>query len=147
MDIITRHQNLVVWQKAVALASKVYAATQALPSDELHRRLRRATISIASRIAEGSACGNRTEFVRLLHRARGALSEAETQIMIAANLGMILQRDSLLHDIEEVGRLLNGLSRNVASASRTAHAKACASHAAFSPATASHPLRPPRTHT
>lgn len=130
MDVIKSHKDLIVWQKSIELASRVYAATRTLPSEErfgLSRQLRRAAVSIASNIAEGSARRSRAEFVHFLHVARGSLSEVEAQVMIAANQDMIAQHDSLLGDIAEVGRLLNALIRSLASASRTAHAKACAS--------------------
>ena len=112
-----------------ALASKVYAATPLLPSEErfgLNQQLRRAAISIASNIAEGSARGSRAEFIQFLHVARGSLSEIETQVMIAVDQGFIKESESPLGEIAEVGRLLNGLIRSLAAASRTAHARACA---------------------
>jgi four helix bundle protein len=130
MGTISSHKDLIVWQKAVALAGKVYAATRKLPSEErygLNQQLRRAVVSIASNIAEGSARRNRNEFIQFLHIARGSLSEVETQVLIAVDQQFIGSHDSLLEDIAEVGRLLNGLIRSLANASRIAHAKACSS--------------------
>jgi four helix bundle protein len=128
---ITSHKDLMVWRKAVALASKVYAATRHLPSEErfgLAAQLRRAVVSIPSNIAEGAGRRTRAELIHYLHVARGSLSEVETQIMIAIDLGFITAADAHLEDIAEVGRMLNGLIRNLAPSSRAAHAKACAPH-------------------
>lgn len=145
MAVITTHKDLVVWQKSVALASKVYAATRRLPSDEradLGRELRSAAIAIASNIAEGSARRARTEFLQSLYVARGCLSQIETQVMVAADQGLIDERDALLDEIAAVGRLLNGLIRSLMAESRVAHAKAC-----LPATTACHPPHPPRTGT
>ncbi len=48
-------RNLIVWQKAFALAEKIYQITKAFPPDErygLIDQMRRASVSIASNIAE-----------------------------------------------------------------------------------------------
>ena len=128
MDVIRSHKDLIVWQKSIALASAVYAATRMLPSEErfgLTQQLRRASVSIASNIAEGSARRSRAEFRQFLHIARGSLSELETQMMIAIDQGFISSGKSPVAGITEVGRLLNGLIRSLASSSTAAHAKAC----------------------
>jgi four helix bundle protein len=129
--MITSHKDLVVWQKSIALASKVYAATRQLPSDErfgLVQQLRRAAVSIPSNIAEGSARRTRAEFLHYLHIARGSLSEVETQIMIAIDQGFIRKSDPYLKDVADVGCLINGMIRSIAASNRAAHAKACAPH-------------------
>jgi four helix bundle protein len=131
MDAIRSHKDLVVWQKAVSLAGKVYAATRLLPSEErygLNQQLRRSAVSIASNIAEGSARKSRAEFVQFLHIARGSVSEIETQVMIAIGQGYFEATTDLPDDVAEVGRLLNGLIRSLAAANQTAHARACAPH-------------------
>ena len=76
------HKDLIVWQNSIALASKVYAATRQLPSDEPLRARPAAApraVSVPSNIAEGAAQGRRGEFMQFLHIARGSLSELETQ--------------------------------------------------------------------
>ena len=128
MDKIISHKDLVVWQKSIALACKVYAGTRSLPRDErfgLTSQLRRAAVSIPSNIAEGSARRSRAEFLQYLHISRGSLAELETQYMIANRLALLSDASATLDDIAEVGRLLNGLIRSLVSSSRTAHARAC----------------------
>lgn len=129
MDRIVSHKDLVVWQKAVALACKVYAASRLLPRDErfgLRSQLRRSAIAVASLIAEGAASPSRDRFVQLLHASRCSLSELETQYLIASRLAPGNDTHATLEEIAEVGRLLNGLIRSLVSSGRTAHAKACA---------------------
>ncbi|WP_129777780.1 four helix bundle protein [Peristeroidobacter soli] len=129
MDKIISHKDLVVWQKSIALACKVYASTSALPREErygLQSQLRRAAVSISSNVAEGSARRSRAEFIQFLHIARGSLAELESTYTIAARLALISDAAATLEQIAEVARLLNGLIRSLVSSSQTAHAKACA---------------------
>src|ERR1700683_509949 len=55
--LVQSFRELVVWQRARELASLLYRLTQQFPRDEIYGltgQLRRAGISIASNIAEGS---------------------------------------------------------------------------------------------
>jgi four helix bundle protein len=132
MGQIQSHKDLIAWQKAVALATTVYAATRLLPTDErwgLVSQMRRAAISIPSNIAEGAARKNRAEFLQFLYVSRASLAELETQMMIALEQRFLSTDQSGLERIAEVGRILNGLISKLASAHREAHASACAPHA------------------
>ena len=54
---IQRHEDLVVWQKAMDLVNTVYDATDSFPKRETYSltdQIRRAAVSIPSNIAEGS---------------------------------------------------------------------------------------------
>ena len=129
MDRIDSHKDLIVWQKSVALACKVYAASRLLPRDErcgLQSQLRRTAVAVASLIAEGAASPSRARFVQLLHASRSSLSELETQYLIAGRLTPAIEAHATMEAIAEVGRLLNGLIRSLVSSSRAAHARACA---------------------
>jgi four helix bundle protein len=111
------YRDLVVWQKAMELAAKVYELTRTLPREELYclvTQLRRAAISIASNIAEGQGRQSK-EFLQFLRVARGSLNELETQLELAAMLAYINteQRDGMQERTEEVGRLLRGLARSL----------------------------------
>jgi len=121
MVMIRSHKDLVVWQKSIELAGKVYAASRGFPPDErwgLTSQTRRAAVSIASNIAEGASRAGRAEFLQYLHIARGSLSELETQITIAAEQGFLADPAALHCEIDQIGRLLNGLIRSLAQRSR-----------------------------
>lgn len=77
----------------------------------LTSQIRRAAVSISSNIAEGRGKTSKKEFPQFLGHARGSLSEVETQILIARNLGYLNDRDvsRVSELLEEVGRILNGL--------------------------------------
>jgi four helix bundle protein len=145
MSTIVSHKDLVVWQKAITLACRVYAGSALLPRHErlgLQSQLRRAAVCVASQIAEGHARRNRTEYIQCLYVARSALGELETQYTIVYHQRWLSDAAATLQDIATVSRLLNGLIRSLVASDRAAHAKACAPTI-----TADHPPRPPRTHT
>jgi len=105
---------LVVWKKAMALVLDVYRGTQTFPKTETYglvSQLRRAAVSVPSNIAEGQARLSTGEFRQFLGNARGSLTEVETQILIAQELGYLERTESerLLRAAAEVGRILNGL--------------------------------------
>src|ERR1700739_1928830 len=83
-------KDLSVWQRAVQLTLEIYKLTGAFPNSErfgLTNQLRRASVSVASNIAEGYGRTTRGEYVQFLGHARGSLFEIETQLTIAAGLG------------------------------------------------------------
>jgi four helix bundle protein len=117
---VRSYRDLVVWQKAMALAIAVYRATGHFPKDELYgltSQMRRAAVSVASNIAEGQARHSRREFLLFLSHARGSLAELETQSVLAARLEFLSpeSEQSLADRIAEVGRLLSGLRRSLKS--------------------------------
>ena len=85
------YKDLLVWQKAKSLAIAVYRATERFPKSELFgltSQMRRAAVSVVSNIAEGQGRASKPDFTKFLCMARGSLLELETQLEIAAELGM-----------------------------------------------------------
>ncbi|HEX4064804.1 MAG TPA: four helix bundle protein [Acidobacteriaceae bacterium] len=67
--------ELVVWQRARELAGLLYRLTRQFPHEEIYgltAQLRRAGVSIASHIAEGSGRGTRSDYRGFLRIARGS---------------------------------------------------------------------------
>ena len=86
---VKSYEELVVWQKAMVLARKVYVLQRGLPKEELYGlgdQIRRAVVSIPSNIAEGFGRESSNEFKHFLSIARGSLYEVKTQLQLAANL-------------------------------------------------------------
>ncbi len=77
----------------------------------LKSQMRRCAVSIPSNIAEGQGRATRGEFQQFLGHARGSLYELEPQAVIAAKLRYREQKDreSLLAEATELGRMLNAL--------------------------------------
>ncbi|MGD0632300.1 MAG: four helix bundle protein [Terracidiphilus sp.] len=83
--------DLVVWQKAIDLTVCIYKLTRTFPEDEkygLVSQMRRASVSIASNIAEGRGRLNPAEFRQFLGMSQGSMFELKTQLLVARKLGM-----------------------------------------------------------
>jgi four helix bundle protein len=79
--------------------------------------MRRAAVSVASNIAEGSARGTKKDFKQFVMIARGSNCELQTQLVIAGRLRFIEPEkinaaETLSH---EVGQMLSGLSKYLGS--------------------------------
>ena len=101
----------------MALVRTVYAITRGFPQEEtygLAMQLRRAAVSIPSNVAEGAGRDGHREFLRFLSIARGSLSELETLLLIAADLGYLPVEHSAFALLERVSRLLTGLHKKLA---------------------------------
>jgi four helix bundle protein len=88
MAVISSYKELLVWQKAIVLVSKVYAVTKRFPSDEkfgLVSQINRAVVSIPANIAEGWGRQSRKNYIQFIRISRGSLFELETLIIIAKN--------------------------------------------------------------
>jgi four helix bundle protein len=84
------YRELTVWQKAIELTVLIYKLTHSFPKSELYglsSQMQRASVSIASNIAEGRGRINDGEFRQFLGIARGSTCELLTQIHVARALG------------------------------------------------------------
>lgn len=119
---IRSHRDLVVWQKAMDLVVNVYRATEVFPKAEtygLTSQIRRAVTSIPANIAEGQGRRLTKEFVYFLANARGSLWELDTHLETSKRLGFLRSNlhEELQGQLDEVGRMLNGLMRSVSNSS------------------------------
>jgi four helix bundle protein len=94
---IASYRDLSVWRQSLDWAEAIYEATAHWPRDErfgLISQVRRAAVSIASNIAEGSARRSTGEFIQFLGIAKGSLAEAETQLLLAERLSYLSRADA-----------------------------------------------------
>ncbi|MEJ2061612.1 MAG: four helix bundle protein [Gammaproteobacteria bacterium] len=117
-----RHHSLRVWQDAVRLVTTIYRLTENFPPDErygLVSQMRRSAVSVPSNIAEGAGRGSEKEWLQFLFIARGSMSELETQIMVAENLGYIQSTGRLFEEIDklfaQLGALINRIKTRIES--------------------------------
>ena len=92
----TDYKDLIVWQKAIDLATWIYSLTAGFPKEELYgivSQMRRAAVSIPSNIAEGQSRQHKSEFIQFLSIAKGSLLELETQLIISGRLKYISEND------------------------------------------------------
>lgn len=110
------HHDLKAWQEAMELVKMIYENSSSFPAEEnygLKSQIRMAAVSIPSNIAEGAARNGSKEFLQYLSISRGSLSEVETQMLIAKNLGYSQDPDKILEQINKVFGLLGGLINSV----------------------------------
>ena len=111
-----KHHDLRAWQEAMALVKDVYRITASFPKDELYAltsQMRRAAVSIPSNIAEGAARTGDKEFLQFLSISRGSLSELETQLIIAKELGYMLELNEIMLKMDGLFGLLGGLMKSL----------------------------------
>jgi four helix bundle protein len=112
-------RNLVVWKRAIELSVCIYELTRTFPKDELYgltSQLRRASVSVASNIAEGRGRLTEGEFRQFLGLAQGSNYELQTQLVIVRHLHF--SKPEILDNAEalsgEVGKMLSSLLNAVA---------------------------------
>ena len=104
-------EKLEVWQESRRLAVDVYRVTQTFPEHEkfgLVSQLRRASVSVASNLAEGGARKSGKEQARFSEMAYASLMEVMCQLMISSDLGYITKNDLL-----ELRSKVHGLSTRI----------------------------------
>lgn len=109
-------RNLIVWKKAVNLATQIYKKTAGFPKYELYgltSQIRRSAVSISSNIAEGAGRRSKKEFSHFLSISYGSACELETQILIARNLGFLKKDEfnSLQIELDEIQKMLYSLEK------------------------------------
>ena len=106
--------DLKVWQKGHQLVLEIYQTTKSFPSEEtfgLVIQLRRAAVSFVSNIAEGFSRSSFKEKSQFYSIALGSLTEMQSQILIAKDLGYITQSKLTQFEIYflELNKMTNGL--------------------------------------
>ncbi len=87
-----QYKKLDFWKRSCDFCTILYSTTSEFPENEkfgLTSQLRRASVSIASNIAEGASRKSNKDFSRFLEIALGSAFEVETQLLICQNLSFI----------------------------------------------------------
>lgn len=103
-------KELLVWQKSINFVTEIYKETESFPKSEMYglvSQIKRATVSIASNIAEGNSRRSVPDYVQFLRISRGSCAEVETQLIISKNLGFLNEEKSLKlnQDITEISKM------------------------------------------
>ena len=113
-----RFEKLEVWKDAREFVLLVYKVTSGFPSTErfgLVDQIRRAAVSVALNIAEGSTKGSDADFRRFLKMAQGSVNEVVTGFYLAIDLKFIKQDqfDKLYDSALKVNAKLNALIKSI----------------------------------
>lgn len=105
------YKKLNVWGKAHELAIVIYKTTANFPKDELYgisSQMRRASVSIASNIAEGCGRKGDSELSYFVQISLGSSNELEYQILLAHDLQFINDElfNNLSDQVDHVRRML-----------------------------------------
>jgi four helix bundle protein len=102
-----------VWISARALVKSIYAISNTPQFSKdygLRDQIRRASVSIASNIAEGSDSQTNSSFCRFLYSARASAAEVRTQLYLALDQSYISRAEcaQLVSQTESIGRQIGG---------------------------------------
>lgn len=92
MSTFESFEEMAAWQEARELTRLVHAVTSRggfARDSALVDRLRRASVSVMSNIAEGFEPGSRKEFAQFRPAARGSPGEVRAQLCVALDQGYI----------------------------------------------------------
>lgn len=108
------HRKLHVFSLADSLLLAVYRATKGLPPSErfgLQDQIRRAALSAATNIVEGSARRTTREYVNFLNLANGSAAETQYLLTVAERLEYVTQSNAepLLAQYAELQRGLQAM--------------------------------------
>ena len=108
-------KKLIVWQKAREFVKDIYLVTRKFPKEELFgltSQIRRATVSIALNIVEGSGRGTDKDFAHFLDVSFGSALEVEAQIILSLDLEFITDEeyDILNLKIQEIQKMIKKLT-------------------------------------
>jgi four helix bundle protein len=120
---VQSYRDLLVWQRSIQLSVAVYEFTRNFPAEELYglrSQLRRASVSVASNIAEGTGRRTTGEYVQFLGMSRGSNYEVQTQLVIARELGFGTEPDraKCVRLSVEVEKMLNASIASLATKKR-----------------------------
>ncbi|GGZ93093.1 four helix bundle protein [Algibacter mikhailovii] len=110
-------EKLNVWIDSKEFVKEIYLITQKFPSEEkfgLTNQLRRASISVASNLAEGTSRNTNKDKVHFSTMAFSSLKEVLNQIIIAKELHFVNDNEylNLRTEIEKISNKLNALRKS-----------------------------------
>jgi len=122
MSKIEKFEDIEAWKKARVLVKEIYRTTgegKFFRDFSLRDQIRRAAVSIISNVAEGFSRQTDREFAQFLYVAKGSVSEVQSQLYVALDLGYLREEEfaELYKQADEVARLISGFIRYLKGAS------------------------------
>ena len=109
-------EKLNVWVDSKELIKIIYNITKSFPGEEkfgLTNQLRRASISVASNLAEGTSRNTNKDMAHFTTLSFSSLMEVLNQIIIAYELDLLKEEDynEIRKEIEKISNKLNALKK------------------------------------
>ena len=109
-------EKLEVWKESVDFTKSIYLLTNTFPENEkfgLISQLRRASVSIASNLAEGTSRNTNKDKAHFTTLAFSSLMEVLNQLIISKELNFISEADfnKLRENIVKISNMLNALRK------------------------------------
>jgi len=109
-------EKLEVWKESIKLVTLIYSTTKDFPKEErfgLVSQLRRATISVASNLAEGTSRSTNKDKAHFTTMAFSSLMEVLNQLIISEKLNFISEDTikELRKHISKISNMLNALRK------------------------------------
>ena len=111
---IARFEDIMAWQESRALVKSIYGLIGRSKNFQNDLRFRsqitNAAISVMSNIAEGFARKSNKEFKQFLFIAKGSISEVQSQLYVAWDLGYIKEEEfqKAYAQLDKTARLISG---------------------------------------
>ena len=115
---ISSHKDLDIWKRSIDLVVETYKITATFPDSEkfgLTNQMRRASVSVPSNIAEGSARKSSKEYLQFLYISQGSLSELDTQYIIAERLKYCNTIDHVFQEIKSLKLMIGAVIKKIQS--------------------------------
>ncbi|MBN2522999.1 MAG: four helix bundle protein [Bacteroidales bacterium] len=105
-------EDLEVWKKSCRLAVRLYQLLKECRDYGMKDQMLRASVSIASNIAEGSERNSIPDFQRFLNISKGSAAELRTQVYISSEVDIFSKKDvkELISELKSISKMLRALS-------------------------------------
>lgn len=115
---MSSYRDLKVWEKSRLYIKDIYIVSNKFPNEEVYgitSQIRRAAVSIANNIVEGSARYSDKEFIRFLDIAYASAIEAENMHYICLDLCFISEDEfeKLFKQSQEIQRMIFSLKKSL----------------------------------
>ncbi|MEK6539643.1 MAG: four helix bundle protein [Deltaproteobacteria bacterium] len=107
-------EDMIVWQKAMDLAVKIFKLTEKLPRKEdygLTSQIRRAALSVPGNIAEGFGRKHTKDKLNFYYDSRGSLAETKNHLIYGKKVDYFTQTEcgDLMQLSDDIWKELNML--------------------------------------
>lgn len=116
MEKVKDFEDLLVWKKAHNLVLNIYTITKNFPPEEkfgLVSQMRRAAVSVPANISEGFNKRSVKDKSNFYNISQGSLNELKYYIILSKDLNYMKEVNSLLDNVNEIGKMLNGLIKSI----------------------------------